>query len=256
MQTATDNDSLAQESGDTASRNVKSNYYYACQIDDSAHFLKMSYALRYQVYCEERGFLREENYPDKLESDIFDRYSIHFGVFDAAENLAATARLVQKSVIGLPLYQHCTLFGQESELFGANNQIAEVSRLSVSRRYRRRRGEGFYGLVEATTPYKGVERRSGENAVFALYRSIYQTSKRSGITHWLAAIEKSLLRLLTRYGFPFRPIGPEVDYFGPVTPHVLVLEEFDAVILESRIPELKEFLVGLEPEFHPRPPNL
>ena len=255
MQTATDNDSVAEENGNTVNRNVKSSYYYACQIDDAAHLLKMSYALRYQVYCEERGFLRGESYPDKLESDIFDRYSLHFGVFDAAENLAATARLVQKSVIGLPLYQHCTLFGHESELFGAHSQIAEVSRLSVSRGYRRRRGEGFYGLAEATTPYKGIERRSGENAVFALYRSIYQISKRSGITHWLAAIEKSLLRLLTRYGFPFRPIGPEVNYFGPVTPYVLVLKEFDAVILEYRIPELKEFLVGLEPEFHPRAPK-
>ena len=55
-----------------------------------------------------------------------------------------------------------------------------------------------------------------------------------------------------RHGFPFRPIGPEVDYFGPVTPYALALKEFDAVILESRIPELEEFLVGLEPEVHPR----
>lgn len=252
MQTTVDNKCVVEANGNTVSRHEKSSYFYACQIDDAAHLLKMSYALRYKVYCEERGFLRGVNYPDKLESDIFDRYSLHFGVFDAAENLVATARLVQNSVVSLPLSQHCTLFDHESGLISTDGQIAEVSRLSVSRGYRRRQGDGFYGLAEATMPYTGTERRSGENAVFALYRSIYQISKRSGITHWLAATEKSLHRLLTRYGFPFKPIGPEVDYFGPVTPYALALKEFDEVILDYRIPELKEFLVGLEPEFHPQ----
>ena len=251
MQTAAEYKSVAEENGIAVNRDEKPSYYYACRIDDAAHLLRMSYALRYQVYCEERGFLRAENYPDKLESDIFDRHSLHFGVFDSAKELVATARFVQKSIIGLPLYQHCTLFAHELRLFGADSRIAEVSRLSVSRGYRRRRGDGIYGLAENTMPYKGIDRRSGENAVFALYRSIYQVSKRSGITHWLAATERSLQRLLARYGFPFRPIGPEADYFGAVMPYALVLKEFDEVILECRVPELKEFLVGLEPEFHP-----
>ncbi|MEP6878145.1 MAG: PEP-CTERM/exosortase system-associated acyltransferase [Nitrosospira sp.] len=232
--------------------NKKVRHYHACLIDDAAHLLEMSYALRYQVYCMERGFLRAEDYPDKLESDLFDRHSLHFGAFDPAGMLAATARLVQANAGSLPMYHHCTIFPDETELYSSDSKMAEVSRLSVSRNFRRRRGEGFYGL-ETTESYGGIERRrSGEKVVFALYKSIYQVSKRSGITHWLAATEKSLQRLLARYGFPFRPIGPEVDYFGPVTPYVMVLKDFDKVILEHRIPELQQFLVGLEPEFRPR----
>ncbi|MEO8767077.1 MAG: PEP-CTERM/exosortase system-associated acyltransferase [Nitrosospira sp.] len=241
----------------------KSRYFHAGLIDHAPHLLEKSYSLRYRVYCLERGFLCAEDYPTKLESDEFDRHSLHFGAFDPAGELIATARLVQPSDAGLPLNHHCTIFSEETELHSSKNRIVEVSRLSVSRSYHRRSGEGIYGLGETTdrrmnkepelvgNPERrnAVERRSGEKAVLTLYKSIYQVSKRQGITHWLAATEKSLQRLLVMYGFPFRPIGPQVNYFGPVTPYVMALGDFDKVLLERRIPILEEFLIGLESEF-------
>jgi hypothetical protein len=65
-------------------------------------------------------------------------------------------------------------------------------------------------------------------------------------------MEKALQRLLLMYGFPFRPVGPEADYFGPITPYIMALADFDRTILDRRIPLLDNFLSGLEPQYHPQ----
>jgi N-acyl amino acid synthase of PEP-CTERM/exosortase system len=70
------------------------SYFYARSIDDSPVLLEQSYRLRYQVYCRERHFLPVDDYPNGLESDRFDKHSVHVGVIDAWGELAATARVV------------------------------------------------------------------------------------------------------------------------------------------------------------------
>jgi hypothetical protein len=57
--------------------------------------------------------------------------------------------------------------------------------------------------------------------------------------------------MVTRSGLPFRQIGPETDYYGPVAPYLLDMSEFDANIMSGRYPSLNDFLDGLEPEFRP-----
>jgi len=87
----------------------------------------------------------------------------------------------------------------------------------------------------------------------AVLKAVYQTTKRMETAYWLAGIEKSLHRILAQHGFPFRLIGAECHYFGVLAPYAMDLEEFDNVILSRRFPVLDEFIVGLEPEFRPRP---
>jgi N-acyl amino acid synthase of PEP-CTERM/exosortase system len=218
------------------------SYFHTRPIDDSPDLMEQSFRLRYQVYCCERNFLPVDAYPDGRESDEFDRHSVHVGVLDAWDDLAATARVVSltKAGPGFPLFQHCRIFADEAELLDPDNNVVEISRLSMSRRYRRR-------------PQNGVpERRDVRRQAFlTLLKGIYQASKRMNATHWLAATEKSLQRLVEQYGFPFRVIGPETNYGGPVAPYLMNLAEFDDVILSRTIPALDDFLVGLEPECHP-----
>jgi hypothetical protein len=66
------------------------------------------------------------------------------------------------------------------------------------------------------------------------------------------ATEASLQRALGGYGLPFRPIGPAIDYFGPVTPYLMELSVFDCIILNGKLPQLKGFLDGLEDRYRPR----
>jgi N-acyl-L-homoserine lactone synthetase len=202
------------------------------RIDNDAALLESSYRLRYQVYCVERGFLDPSNYPDQLERDEFDRFSLHIGVMHDDGNLIGTSRLVKVSMAGLPLFRHCGIFPHEHELYREENRVAEISRLCMSREQR----DGSAG---------------GSRIALSLYRATYQASKRFGLTHWLVAMEPSLHRLLAALGVPFRPIGPVTDYFGPVAPYMCDLQEFDEIILSRKRPRLRSFVDGLEPQFHP-----
>lgn len=236
-------------------------------IDACPHLLRRSYHLRYDVYCVERKFLEAVNYPDRLETDEYDQYSMHFGVTNAYEELIGTVRLVQPSVIGLPLYRCCEIFPHEVEKLADISSIAEISRLAISRRVHRRRDDGPFSVSgaqrfgdaprNAIEPVSSMDERHGHvPLVVSLYKAMYHACKRNGITHLLAATERSLQRLLTVYHFPFRAIGPQVDYFGPVTPYVLEIGELEARLIQYRSPILTEFLKGLEPEYWPATASL
>src|SRR6185295_9517906 len=154
-----------------------------------------------------------------------------------------TARVVKVTAAGpgLPLFQHCKIFAEETELLDPDNTVVEISRLSMSRGYRRWHQNG------------PRERRHVRRDVFlTLLKAIYQATKRLSATHWVVATETSLQRLLAQYGFPFRVIGPECDYGGRVSPYLMNLAAFDQVILSRCVPELDDFVVGLEPQFWPR----
>jgi N-acyl amino acid synthase of PEP-CTERM/exosortase system len=221
-------------------------------VDHDPELLAQTYRLRYQVYCIERPFLRAADYPDGLETDQFDRYSKHLGTFDHEGRLVGTARLVFPSILGLPLFHHCSVFSGETELHAAGNRVAEVSRLSVSRRGRRRemRGQERRRWPRADNLYARADAVG-----FSLYRELYQASKRAGLTHWLVATEASLQRTVADYGFPFRSIGPEIDYFGPVSPYLMSLSLFDRIILSRTKPRLDGFLDGLDEPYRPRLPE-
>ena len=203
-------------------------------IDNDRELLEASYQLRYRVYCLERRFLKAADYPDQLEYDEFDRSSIHIGLINRLRETLATSRLVTANGAGFPLFRHCDLYPHESHLYGGNSGVVEISRVCISR-----------DLREGRTA-------STSSIAMDLYRATYQESRRRGFTHWLAAMPPSQHRLLTAIlGFPMRAIGPQVDYFGPVTPYLLDLQEVDRAILSGTRPRLRTFLDGLEPQFHP-----
>src|SRR5688572_31991339 len=112
-----------------------SQYFTSQIIDDAPQLLEESYRLRYQVYCQERGFLPAGDYPDEIEVDLFDRHSVHVGVLNLQGEVIATARLIARSDAGLPLLHHCTLFAGAALLDDTTRRVVEVSRLAVSRKY-------------------------------------------------------------------------------------------------------------------------
>jgi N-acyl amino acid synthase of PEP-CTERM/exosortase system len=246
-------------SADAKDRSHMRHHFESILIDKIPHLLRDSYRLRYDVYCLERNFLKAHDYPDCLETDAFDPHSLHLGAMNLHDELVGTVRLVRPSSAGLPMYHACRLFPEELHRISQIENLAEISRLAISRRYHRRRGDGTFALGGAESygayPRKNAgrdDKRGNPPVVVSLYKSLYQASKRRGITHVLAATEKSLHRLLTEFNFPFRPIGPEVDYFGPVTPYVLDIAEFEAILIKKNPSLLDEFVNGLEMEFRPK----
>ena len=104
------------------------------------------FALRYQVYCLERSFLQVEDYPNGLESDEFDAYSTHIGAYSLTDLLVGGLRLVTPpDGERFPFQDHCTqLFANRTN--PPNHKCTEVSRLVISKLYRRRAGDTVFGV--------------------------------------------------------------------------------------------------------------
>jgi hypothetical protein len=65
-------------------------------------------------------------------------------------------------------------------------------------------------------------------------------------------MEKPLLRLMRRcFHIDFTPIGPELDYYGPVVPYIIGIAEIEEALFEHCPAIIADFLKGLEPEFFP-----
>lgn len=201
-------------------------------LDATPQGLNESYRLRYQVYCLERAFLPSADYPQGIERDEFDANSAHFGAYNNEGAMVGAARLVLSDKFHYPLFEHCQLDSRQTPNDMNGTNTAEVSRLVLSKLYRRRPNDGLYGTSYPETEagilatVSGGERRRQPEIVLGLYQIMYRFSVRHGMRYCLAAMERPLARLLGRYCFDWRQAGPQVDYYGPVAPYVLDLLEF------------------------------
>src|SRR6185295_16967877 len=67
-----------------------------------------------------------------------------------------------------------------------------------------------------------------------LIETLVRMSVENGITHWCAVMEPTLLRLLTRLGIHFDPIGPLIDYHGRRQPCYIPLKTLLARVKRER----------------------
>lgn len=221
--------------------------------------------LRFQVYCLERGFLSPADYPEGQEHDDFDKHAVHFlARHRVSLQPAGTIRLVQHSPLGFPLLQHCRIDDEYQQFFFDNElglrRFGEISRLAVSRHYRQRTTDTVFGgpprrsrdsTVDAGCDPSDCPETAGPEIIAGLYKCIYQECKRRAVTHFLVAMERSLQVLLKRLTIRFVPIGPEVDYYGPVRPYLLSLRQLEQDIWARRPEVLRYWLQGLPTRFWP-----
>jgi N-acyl amino acid synthase of PEP-CTERM/exosortase system len=201
-----------------------------------SYVLKEIFRLRYEVYCLERHYLEPEEFQECLETDEYDDCSIHFAAYTLDDTIVGTVRLVQPLLHqDYPFASHCQTF--PDFVAPARESAAEISRLVVRKTYRRRRGDSMEGISQdflekgspgSIKPHSSVRRDKRGNSpilLLGMYREMYRYSRQNGIRYWYAAMERSLARSLEKMGFRFVPIGPQVDYYGPVTPHMADLDE-------------------------------
>jgi N-acyl amino acid synthase of PEP-CTERM/exosortase system len=215
--------------------------------------LERSHALRYQVYCEERGFLPASEYPSAREFDEFDDYSLHVASFDDSGQMAGTVRLVLPGPLGLPMFHYCRIEPEWRRKLDEIARFCEISRLAVSRSYRRGPSRGFAGKEIlhrpelATSDVAALSRdKQHRSIVISLFEAMHRAARRRGITHAVMAMEPSLRRLLGRFRIPLQEIGQECDYYGLVTPYILDLDAFDRNVPPNLF---GKFANGPEPEY-------
>jgi N-acyl amino acid synthase of PEP-CTERM/exosortase system len=210
------------------------------------HF-RRALELRYQVYCLECSFLSPHEYANGVETDEHDDAAAHFYAFDSHDELVGYVRLVRPDIDQrFPFHKHCTTSAGDIVL-PVPGQAAEISRLMVRRDYRRVRHAPIPGAKAgqkiARSP--GEKRHEAPEILMNLYRQMYAYSRAHGIEHWYAAMERPLARSLRRMSIAFRPIGPQTDYYGLVTPYLASVQELESQV-GARNPRLLAWLQQTE----------
>lgn len=193
------------------------------------------YRLRFQVYVTEWGFEAPEDYPDGLEHDEFDDHSVHiYACCGQEKQVVGTVRMILNSSLGFPIERHFEIpdFAVDVD----HNSTAEISRLAVSKEYRRRIiDNAIFGKNQAaakriprfTDIDRDFRRHCEHELVRGLYISLYRDSKLRGLTHWYAVMAQGLYVILKRWGIIFKKIGPERDYHGLRAPYMVSIESVE-----------------------------
>jgi N-acyl amino acid synthase of PEP-CTERM/exosortase system len=221
--------------------------YFDVITDHESWVMDEAFKLRYQVYCVEQGFEDASQFEDKREFDEFDCRAAHGIVCHRrSETTAATVRLVlpdPKSPEALfPIEMHCgnALRRHLSILTGVpRHAIAEISRFAVSKNFKRRLGECESVAGVAPDHDEDFDRDLGgkrviPHLILGLFAAIVKMSAERKITHWYAVMDVSLLRLLSRFGINFVPVGDMVDYHGLRQPCFRSVDEVLAGIWHKR----------------------
>lgn len=199
------------------------------KISHDDPLLNEVYQLRYKVYCDEWGFERPEDHPGGIEIDDFDTHSVHFvAIRKDDRKLVGTTRIILHSKLGFPIEEHCHI--NEDILKSDKVLWGEISRLAVSKEFRKRAGDdSIYNhevplVHDVNNPFQ--EKRKNENQiVIGLYRCIYRESLERGLTHLYAVMAKGLFLLLNRISISFIQVGPGIEYHGIRTPYICCIQD-------------------------------
>jgi N-acyl amino acid synthase of PEP-CTERM/exosortase system len=191
------------------------NSVFSSSIATSPEIRDECFRVRFQVYCIDNGFEDPANSPGGLEHDGFDSHSVHsILTHNATGNAIGTVRLVLPDEDGerrlLPMQRIAGAVAADDVAPFPVRRTAEVSRFSIVRSFRHHTPD--HGFEAQLSPEEW--RRMLFHLPLGLIRSCVEMSVREGMTHWAAVMEPALLRLLTRLGIHFNPLGPLVEYHG------------------------------------------
>jgi len=198
------------------------NRYFYYRIARTPDDIAAAHRLRYEVYCEETGFLPKEEHPDGLERDEYDGHSVQSVLFYRPMNLpAGTVRVVRP----IPDAEGCALPARLAapglnllpEKILPRARTGEISRFSIHAGFRKRQNDGLYATIH--DPHTGGDpRRVLPHMTLGLMTSIFEIALETNLTHLCAIIDPALLRMLRMLGLRFEAVGPLVEFHGPRQP--------------------------------------
>jgi N-acyl amino acid synthase of PEP-CTERM/exosortase system len=224
--------------------------YFAAQPAVTDELRRVAYRIRHDVYCRELGY--EPVRPDGLETDAYDAHAAHCLVRSKADqDFIGCIRIVftrpDDAYQPLPVERLCADTIDRRIVDPARlprDTIAEVSRLAVVSRYRRRRGEsarpGGIDECDFGTP----ERPRFPYLTAGLYLAMMAQARRHGIETLFFLTELRLVRQLTRLGVRLQRIGGAVEHRGQRVPSLLCVDE----VIEGFGPLVRPFYEVVERE--------
>lgn len=186
------------------------------------------FRIRHEVYCEELGF--EPVRPDRLESDIYDQHSIHclLRTSNDPKQLVGCTRLVLAKPDApndpLPFEQTCAHVLDRSIIDPSRlprHKIAEVSRLAVRGRYRRRRGEQQSPATVHEEDFGSEDQPRFPYIPIGLYLGAVALAERNGIETLFVLTEPRLAEHFSKAGVRIEQIGEPVEHRGARIPSMM-----------------------------------
>lgn len=208
--------------------------YFRVTLARTPELLEQVHRIRYDVYCREFHYEREEDCPGGLERDEYDPCSLHCLIVHRSSNASAGCiRLVlpnpAKLECLLPMERFCSHsltdpLQHPSRLPRAS--VAEVSRLAVHTRFRRRLGESESptGMVAHDSDFSPDERRTFPLLGLALFCAGAAMMVLAQRQHAFVMAEPRLARRMQSVGFPFVQVGVPIEYHGPRAPYYVPVQ--------------------------------
>jgi N-acyl amino acid synthase of PEP-CTERM/exosortase system len=215
---------------ETARLEIIDHYHrnFDFRIAKSDEDKRQAFKLRYQVYCEETGYLNKSDNPFGLESDAHDDHSLHSVLMHRSSNqVAGTVRMVMPRPSAHGCAQPARLFS--SALNGLSDAVlprattGEISRFVIHPSFRCRKNSGqvanLFSQASLLSPGSREDARFDlrhmmPHMKMGLFASIFEIAREHGITHICAVIDRALLRMLTSLGLHFTKAGPPIDFHG------------------------------------------
>ena len=185
-----------------------------------------NFRLRHEVYCRDLGF--EPVREDGLETDAYDQHSLHCLIRALASgSFVGCARIVlnnpQNPSQPLPFEAACAEALDRRIVDPARmdrSKIAEISRLAILGRYRRRKGEASRPFALETHAEEGRQLRLPYLPV-ALYLALLALARQQDIETLFVLTEPRLASSINRLGGELIPIGSPVEHRGTRVPSMM-----------------------------------
>lgn len=188
------------------------------------------YRLRYQVYCQELGW--EPENPSGQETDEYDAYSMHclMRSVHSGEYVGCIRLVLPKDgqFYPLPFEKACgsTLYdGYMDPKARSRFAIAEVSRLAVIGKYRRRKYEQQRSVAISDADYGTIARPRFPYIPVGLYLGMLAMAKRNEIETLYVLTEPVLAKHFKRLGIKLLPIGNPVEHHGERIPLMMSVKQ-------------------------------
>jgi N-acyl amino acid synthase of PEP-CTERM/exosortase system len=227
-------------------------YFYVTRAD-TLELRKRLYQVRYQVYCEEFGYERRENFRDGMEKDAYDDQSLGCLLIHKASGVPAGCfRLITAPPRDPPLPLPFEAFRQSSRLPRTDypdllerGNYAEISRIASTPNFRRRR-------IDEKKPLsipEGEEIAGGNRSGFpiipiSLVLAGHCLLLQHGMKYLYAMFEPRLANMYTRYGIIWKAIGEVTEFHGQRCAYLTLPEENYQQHLDANTQELMRFLDG------------
>lgn len=155
--------------------------------------IKKIYRFRCTIACDELSILKRNDYPDGLETDEYDKYSIHFAALNEKNEVISCLRLINNSPIGYPMENEMNIRFDNSV---KRVQVGEISRQFIHKNYRNMKAtrEIFYLTKKYVCP----------------------KLKELGLEFTYVTVEKSFYRLLCMMDMPYEIIGKPQKHRGRI----------------------------------------